>query len=44
MDCKSLDLNPIDHLMDLLKRKVRAQPLQDTTRMHALETLYMCKK
>ena len=41
---KSLDLNPIDHLMDLLKRKVRAQPLQDTTRMHALETLYMCKK
>ena len=25
---KSLDLNPIDHLLDLLKRKVRAQPLQ----------------
>ena len=24
---KSLDLNPIDHLLDLLKRKVRAQPL-----------------
>ena len=24
----SLDLNPIDHLLDLLKRKVRAQPLQ----------------
>ena len=28
MTCKSLDLNPIDHLLDLLKRKVRAQPLQ----------------
>ena len=25
---KSLDLNPIDHLLDLLKRNVRAQPLQ----------------
>ena len=25
---KSLDLNPIDHLLDLLKRKVCAQPLQ----------------
>jgi len=25
---KSLDINPIDHLMDLLKGKVRAQPLQ----------------
>ena len=25
---KGLDLNPIDHLLDLLKRKVRAQPLQ----------------
>jgi len=24
---KSLNLNPIDHLLDLLKRKVRAQPL-----------------
>ena len=24
----SLDLNPIDHLLDLLKGKVRAQPLQ----------------
>ena len=24
---KSLDLNPFDHLLDLLKRKVRAQPL-----------------
>ena len=24
---KSRDLNPIDHLLDLLKRKVRAQPL-----------------
>ena len=28
MTCKSLDLNPIDHLLDLLNRKVRAQPLQ----------------
>ena len=28
MTSKSLDLNPIDHLFDLLKRKVRAQPLQ----------------
>ena len=28
MTCKSPDLNPIDHLLDLLKRKVRAQPLQ----------------
>ena len=25
---KSLDLNHIDHLLDRLKRKVRAQPLQ----------------
>jgi len=25
---KSLDLNPIDHMLDLLKRKVSAQPLQ----------------
>ena len=25
---KNLSLNPIDHLLDLLKRKVRAQPLQ----------------
>ena len=25
---KSLDLNHIDHLLDLLKRKVRAHPLQ----------------
>ena len=25
---KGLDLNPIDHLMDLLKRLIRAQPLQ----------------
>jgi len=25
---KSLDLNPIDHLLDLLKHKLRAQPLQ----------------
>ena len=24
----SLDLNPIDHLLEILKRKVRAQPLQ----------------
>ena len=28
MACKSLDLNPIDHLLDLLKRKVRPQWLQ----------------
>ena len=27
MACKK-DLYPIDHLLDLLKRKVRAQPLQ----------------
>ena len=26
--CTSLDLDPIDRLLDLLKRKVRAQPLQ----------------
>ena len=25
---QSLDLNPIDHLLNLLKRKVRAQTLQ----------------
>ena len=25
---KSLNLNPTDHVLDLLKRKVRAQPLQ----------------
>ena len=25
---KSLDLNPIDHLLDLLQRKVHTQPLQ----------------
>ena len=28
MTCKSLYLNPIDHLLDLLKRKVRVQLLQ----------------
>ena len=28
MTCKSLNLNPIDHLCDILKRKVRAQQLQ----------------
>ena len=28
MTWTSLDLNPIDHLLDLLNRKVRAQPLQ----------------
>ena len=28
MACKSLDLNSIDHLVDLLKCKVRAQLLQ----------------
>ena len=28
MACTNLDLNPIDHLLDLMKRKVRAQPLQ----------------
>ena len=28
MACKSLDLNPIDHLLGLLKRKIRAQWLQ----------------
>ena len=28
----NLDLNTIDHLLDLLKRKVRAQPLQPSRR------------
>ena len=28
MACKSLDLNLIDHLLDLLKRRVCALPLQ----------------
>ena len=28
MTCRSLDLNHIDHLLDLLKRKIRAYPLQ----------------
>jgi len=28
MACKSLDLNPINHVLDLLKRMVHAQPLQ----------------
>ena len=27
---KSLDINLIDHVLDLLKRKVRAQPMQLT--------------
>ena len=31
---KSLDLNPIEHLLDLLKRKVRAQTLQLKLREH----------
>ena len=29
---KSLDLNPINHMLDLLKHKVRAQPLQRNLR------------
>ena len=28
MACKIMDLNPIDHLLDLLKSKVYVQPLQ----------------
>jgi len=32
MACKSLDLNYMDHLLDLLKRKVRAQSLQSNLR------------
>ena len=32
MTCTSLDLNLINHLLDLLKRKVRAQPLQVNNR------------
>ena len=28
MVCKSLDLNPINHLLDLLNRNVRVLPLQ----------------
>ena len=29
---KSLDLNPINHMLDLLKHKVRTQPLQRNLR------------
>ena len=38
---KSLDLNPIDHLLDLLKRKVRAQPLQLNLKELTLGTNHM---
>jgi len=39
---KRLDLNPIDHLLDLLKRKVRAQPLQGKLRELSLVIHQMC--
>ena len=39
---KRLDLNPIDHLLDLLKRKVRAQPLQRNIRELSLVIHQMC--
>ena len=39
---KRLDLNPIDHLLDLLKRKVRAQPLQRNLRELSLVIHQMC--
>ena len=42
---KSLDLNPIDHLLDLLKRNVRAEPLQLNLRVltcviHQIRAVY----
>ena len=39
---KRLDLNPIDHLLDLLKRKVRAQPLQRNLSELSLVIHQMC--
>ena len=38
----SLDLNPIDHLLDLLKRKVRAQPMELNLREFTLVIHRMC--
>ena len=42
MACKIMDLNPIDHLLDLLKRKVRAQPLQLNIRELTRVIYQMC--
>ena len=42
MTCKSPDLNPIDHLLDLLKHKVRAQPLQLNLRELMRASHQMC--
>ena len=39
---KSLNFNPIDHLLDLLKRKVRAQPLQLNLREFTCVIHQMC--
>ena len=42
MTCKSPDLNPIDHLLDLLQHKVRAQPLQLNLRELMRASHQMC--
>ena len=42
MACKSLDLNPIDHLLDLLKRKVRPQWLQPNPKEFTCVIHQMC--
>ena len=39
---KSLDLNPIDHMLDLMKHKVRAQPLQLNLREPTRVIYQMC--
>ena len=42
MTCKSLDLNPIDHLLDLFKRNVSAQLLQLNLRERTRVIYQMC--
>ena len=42
MACKILDFNPINHFLDLMKHKIRAQPLQLNLRelTHVIHQMY----
>ena len=42
LPAKSLDLNPIDHLLDQLNRKVRTQPVQINLRELTRVIYQMC--